>query len=111
VGIVLHTVAPGRWNRGVIRLIRKIAAGVVSPFRFKSYAKLSTMLPERPKTLDSANGPEISHGGETDAGALPEPPVTHHSQICPNCGARLAGHHCKMVCLECGYYMSCADYY
>ena len=35
----------------------------------------------------------------------------HHSNICPNCGERLTGHRCKLLCVSCGYYMSCADYY
>lgn len=35
----------------------------------------------------------------------------HHSNVCPNCGERLTGHRCKLVCGACGYYMSCADYY
>ena len=30
---------------------------------------------------------------------------------CPVCSTRLAGHECKLVCPQCGYYMSCADYY
>jgi len=30
---------------------------------------------------------------------------------CPVCSTRLAGHKCKLVCPQCGYYMSCADYY
>jgi len=38
-------------------------------------------------------------------------PAEHHSNVCPNCGERLTGHRCKLVCGACGYYMSCADYY
>ncbi|MDR3699313.1 MAG: hypothetical protein P4L56_06730 [Candidatus Sulfopaludibacter sp.] len=31
--------------------------------------------------------------------------------FCPVCSMRLAGLKCKLVCPQCGYYMSCADYY
>jgi hypothetical protein len=30
---------------------------------------------------------------------------------CPVCSQRLESRRCKLVCLVCGYYMSCADYY
>jgi Zn finger protein HypA/HybF involved in hydrogenase expression len=30
---------------------------------------------------------------------------------CPNCGARLREHRCKLLCPRCHYYMSCSDYY
>lgn len=30
---------------------------------------------------------------------------------CPVCSARLAESRCKLVCQQCGYFMSCADYY
>ncbi len=30
---------------------------------------------------------------------------------CPVCSTRLESHKCKLRCLRCGYYMSCADYY
>jgi hypothetical protein len=31
--------------------------------------------------------------------------------FCPICDSRLLGHRCKLVCPQCGYFMSCADYY
>jgi hypothetical protein len=37
--------------------------------------------------------------------------VDHHCQICPTCGHALTGHHCKLVCTQCGYFLSCVDYY
>jgi hypothetical protein len=54
------------------------------------------------------------------------PPVTHTApepprdnpraaeetcMWCPNCAARLESSRCKLVCRQCAYYMSCADYY
>ena len=30
---------------------------------------------------------------------------------CPVCSRRLTELKCKLVCSQCGYYMSCADYY
>jgi ribosomal protein L32 len=73
-----------------------------------SYANLSPMLPQRPSALDPDFGMNFSHG-EADAPAARA--VDHHCQVCPNCGERLSGHHCKLVCTGCGYYLSCADYY
>ena len=52
--------------------------------------------------------PGLSRSGPDDRDALP---VDHHCQVCPNCSHRLTGHHCKLVCTHCGYYLSCADYY
>jgi len=69
------------------------------------------MLPHRPHAYDAAFEAEISHSG-TVATTVPDRAKTvHHSQICPNCTHQLSGHHCKLVCTECGYYLSCADYY
>jgi hypothetical protein len=33
------------------------------------------------------------------------------SRYCPVCSRRLESKRCKLICTECGYYMSCADYY
>jgi Zn finger protein HypA/HybF involved in hydrogenase expression len=37
--------------------------------------------------------------------------AVHVQQICPNCSQTLIGHHCKLVCPQCGYFLSCADFY
>jgi hypothetical protein len=72
------------------------------------------MLPELPHALNSdfaADSPaEISQSGAPGP-AEETTPIDHHCQICPTCGHRLTGHHCKLVCAHCGYYLSCADYY
>jgi len=30
---------------------------------------------------------------------------------CPRCSARLRARSCKLICPDCGYYMSCSDFY
>jgi hypothetical protein len=35
----------------------------------------------------------------------------HHSVFCPTCSSRLAESRCKLICRNCGYFLSCADFY
>jgi hypothetical protein len=30
---------------------------------------------------------------------------------CPRCSAQLTSRSCKLICPDCGYYMSCSDFY
>jgi hypothetical protein len=56
-------------------------------------------------------GPD-SRGDVPQVESPPEAPqIDHHCQVCPTCSHRLTGHHCKLICTNCGYYLSCADYY
>jgi len=52
--------------------------------------------------------------------ASPSPPATAPAAgcdlvqamlHCPVCSCRLQEHRCKLTCPQCGYFMSCADYY
>src|SRR5579871_1253494 len=87
--------------------------------RLLFHVNLSSMLPRRPTAYDpdftvnfSHREPEMDDVAPTQAEAkTANPPLDHHCQICPTCGHRLTGHHCKLVCTQCGYYLSCADYY
>jgi hypothetical protein len=69
------------------------------------------MLPEMPRALQSGMSDEILQSACALESYPDEAPVDHHCQICPTCGHRLTGHRCKLVCTQCGYYLSCADYY
>ena len=73
------------------------------------------MLPERPHALNPDFDPDFARQAEPDSGSAAggggSCAVEHHCQICPNCGQQLTGHRCKLVCAQCGYYLSCADYY
>jgi hypothetical protein len=45
-------------------------------------------------------------------GVDPKPAAENEPMLyCPVCSRRLAERKCKLFCEQCGYYMSCADYY
>ena len=45
-------------------------------------------------------------GGDGAGGKAVDP-----AQYCPNCSAKLRESRCKLKCPQCGFYLSCSDFY
>jgi len=54
-------------------------------------------------TEAATNSGVAARGGGDEAGLA--------MSYCPRCSARLEARSCKLICLDCGYYMSCSDFY
>jgi hypothetical protein len=70
-------------------------------------------MPGNASNADAARGGIIqsfvkeSESGQPAASKDEQEPMLY----CPRCSTRLTELKCKLVCRECGYYLSCADYY
>jgi hypothetical protein len=107
----LLTAARSRGNQAAVNeLMLQAPAWMLRRGPPSYHANLSSMFPHRPRAFNVESDAEFAMNiaqAETVEAAVPE----HHSQVCPACSTRLSGYRCKLVCGQCGYYMSCADYY
>jgi hypothetical protein len=56
--------------------------------------------------------PTVNENVQQDTSAESSPRSDGEPMLfCPVCSRRLAERKCKLYCEQCGYYMSCADYY
>ena len=46
-----------------------------------------------------------------ESGQAPQPKKADPGQYCPNCSAKLRESRCKLKCPQCGFYLSCSDFY
>jgi hypothetical protein len=64
--------------------------------------------PDAYNNAGSVLQPQPAPESETAAGA---PRDEEAMLYCPVCATKLESRKCKLFCAQCGYYMSCADYY
>jgi len=54
---------------------------------------------------------ETQQATRNDKGQEPGAKKVDPGQYCPNCSARLRESRCKLKCPQCGFYLSCSDFY
>jgi hypothetical protein len=54
--------------------------------------------------------PKNSQAESKDALPL-TPKALHPEKFCPNCSSELKENRCKLSCPQCGFYLSCSDFY
>lgn len=56
--------------------------------------------------MDNAQEPVTQSGTDEPKPRIQE---EHYWQYCVNCGTKLEGRKCKLICPRCGFYHSCSE--
>jgi hypothetical protein len=55
--------------------------------------------------------PDSRRDGGAAFSAIGERQTCDPGQYCPNCSLKLRDSRCKLECPQCGFYLSCSDFY
>jgi hypothetical protein len=94
---------PGRGGRG---LCFPLPGRMCYNREAVKYTGMQEMAPAELRGAAVAGSPEGGMAAERAARGQED-----SSRYCPICSQRLESRRCKLVCVVCGYYMSCSDYY
>ena len=64
--------------------------------------------PKEIKRINAINVNELKHGMDATI-RNPNEIMRHYATYCPQCGAELIGHSCKLRCHKCHYFRDCGD--
>jgi len=60
---------------------------------------------------ETLNGSNLAGRAGSGTDSHPRTAPADPSRFCPNCSSELMDHRCKLKCPQCGFYLSCSDFY